>query len=117
METFFNLSYSPFAFTQVLAHRGKYWTLLQNACRSLWNTAQMVVMRVLAGSLRLIDDLDIEANTRYLRGIMWLPFYTSADCLLDILVQVQNEVKLDSESNRKVKDIVLRVAPSFSGTA
>ena len=60
-------------------------------------------MRVLAGSLRMTDDLsDGATNVECLRKMIWLPFYTAADFLLDILVHVQNEVKLDAEHNKKV---------------
>ena len=60
-------------------------------------------MRVLAGSLHMTDDLwDGATNVECLRKMIWLPFYTAADFLLDILVHVQNEVKLDAEHNKKV---------------
>ena len=96
-----------FGTDKVLAQRGKYWTLLQNACRSLWNAAQSMLTLVVSETFRLTDDplADGASNIEVLRKILWLPFFNAADFLLHMLVHVQNEVKLDSEHNRKVRSI------------
>lgn len=98
------LYYYVFCVAKVLAHRGKYWTMLQNACRALWNMTQTVLMRVVAGSLHVTEESLAEGGTdvEVLRTVLWRPFYWAADCLLDMMVHTQSQAKLDSEYNKKV---------------
>ncbi|XP_032221437.2 cilia- and flagella-associated protein 54 isoform X1 [Nematostella vectensis] len=85
----------------VLAHRGRYWAMLQNACRSLWNATQTVLQRVSAGLLRLTDEAEGAADIDLLRAALWRPFFTAVDCLLDMMVHLQDEVRLDADQNKK----------------
>ena len=73
---------------QVLAHRGQHWTLLQNACRALWNCAHTALMRAHSPDKHGTESfLDVAT----LRALLWQPFYVAADCLLDMLVQLQGQ--------------------------
>ena len=95
-------------FPKVLAYRGKFWTMLQNACRTLWNMTQTVLMRVLAGTLHLSDESRAEGGTDIdvLRNILWRQFYFGADRLLDMMVQIQEQIKTETEQNKKVREHV-----------
>ncbi|KFO72738.1 Putative uncharacterized protein C12orf63, partial [Cuculus canorus] len=70
----------------VLAHRGGHWTLLQNACRELWNFTE---------ELQLIADhshshVDAFPITRdFLRNTIWLPFYLASDMIIDMITELQ----------------------------
>ena len=78
---------------QVLAHRGHHWSLLQNACRSMWNCAHTAILYCFSrghGSGMLTVDA--------LRGVVWHPFAMAVDCLLDMLVHLHDE----AEKNKKV---------------
>ena len=86
-----------FLFLKVLAHRGQHWTLLQNAARALWNCTHTALLRTYAEE-NTISLLDLET----LRGLSWKPFYVAADCLLDMLVQLQQE----KPSNPKVTGLL-----------
>ena len=79
--------------------------MLQNACRALWNMTQTVLMRVVAGTLHLSDDPVTEAGADIdvLRKALWQKFYFGADRLLDMMVQVQEQVKTETEQYKKVK--------------
>ena len=79
--------------------------MLQNACRCLWNATETIVIRVMTGSLRLTDDPQGEpkSDIDILRGALWKPFFTAADCLMDMMVYLQDDVKLDIELNKKVR--------------
>ncbi|XP_015271758.1 PREDICTED: cilia- and flagella-associated protein 54 [Gekko japonicus] len=77
----------------VIAHRGGHWTLLQNACRSLWNYTQEV--RLITKNLQSLHGpfpitWDLFLNT------IWLPYYLASDSLLDMIVDLQsnNSVKI-----------------------
>ena len=78
--------------------------MLQNACRALWNMTQTVLMRVVAGTLHLSDDPVTEpgADIDVLRKALWQKFYFGADRLLDMMVQVQEQVKTETEQYKKV---------------
>ena len=78
--------------------------MLQNACRSLWNMTQTVLMRVVAGTLHLSEDPLAEGSTDIdaLRKALWQKFYFGADRLLDMMVLVQEQIKTESEQNKKV---------------
>ena len=78
--------------------------MLQNACRNLWNMTQTVLMRVVAGTLHLSEDPLAEGSTDIdaLRKALWQKFYFGADRLLDMMVLVQEQIKTESEQNKKV---------------
>ena len=78
--------------------------MLQNVCRALWNMTQTVLMRVVAGTLRLSEDPLAEGGTDIdvLRKILWSKFYFGADRLLDMMVELQEHVKAETEQNKKV---------------
>ena len=78
--------------------------MLQNACRTLWNMTQTVLMRVVAGTLHLAEDPLAEGSTDIdaLRKALWQKFYFGADRLLDMMVVVQEQIKTESEQNKKV---------------
>ncbi|XP_038611995.1 cilia- and flagella-associated protein 54 [Tachyglossus aculeatus] len=71
----------------VLAHRGRQWTLLQNACRLLWNYSQDMHLLV-----KHADQLQtsLPINTDVLTCALVLPFYFASDMLLDMVVDLQN---------------------------
>lgn len=87
----------------VLTYRGKFWTMLQNACRALWNMTQTVLMRVVAGTLHLVDDPLAEGGTDIdvLRKALWQKFYFAADRLLDMMVEIQEQVKAETEQYKR----------------
>ncbi|XP_068951170.1 cilia- and flagella-associated protein 54 [Petaurus breviceps papuanus] len=71
----------------VLAHRGGYWTLLQNASRILWNYAlevQMLFKQANAFSRTFPISKDAILCT------FVLPFYLTSEALLDMLLDLQN---------------------------
>ncbi|XP_064633928.1 cilia- and flagella-associated protein 54-like isoform X3 [Lineus longissimus] len=78
----------------VLAHRGQHWTLLQNSCRALWNCAHTALLRACIST----NNPGGMVTAGDLREMAWLPFYTAADCLLDMLSQLLTEI--NSEINR-----------------
>ncbi|XP_051857194.1 cilia- and flagella-associated protein 54 [Antechinus flavipes] len=70
----------------VLAHRGGYWTLLQNASRILWNYTleiQMLFQQTHAFSRSFPISKDALLCT------FVLPYYLTAEALLDMLVDLQ----------------------------
>lgn len=80
--------------------------MLQNACRALWNMTQTVLMRVVAGTLHLVDDPLAEGGTDIdvLRKALWQKFYFAADRLLDMMVEIQEQVKAETEQYKKVRE-------------
>uniref|UniRef100_A0A6I8NGL9 Cilia and flagella associated protein 54 n=1 Tax=Ornithorhynchus anatinus TaxID=9258 RepID=A0A6I8NGL9_ORNAN len=72
---------------QVLAHRGRQWTLLQNACRLLWNYSQDMHLLVKHAN-QLQASLPI--NIDILICALVLPFYFASDMLLDMVIDLQN---------------------------
>ena len=61
-------------------------------------------MRVVAGTLHLSDDPLAEGSTDIdvLRKALWQKYYFGADRLLDMMVLVQEQIKTESEQNKKV---------------
>ena len=61
-------------------------------------------MRVVAGTLHLADDPLGEGDTDIdvLRKVLWRKFYFGADRLLDMMVQIQEQVKAETEQHKKV---------------
>ena len=80
--------------------------MLQNACRALWNMTQTVLMRVVAGTLHLVDDPLAEGGTDIdvLRKALWQKFYFAADRLLDMMVEIQEQVKAETEQYKRVRE-------------
>jgi len=77
---------------------------MQNACRCLCNATDTILMRINSGSIRLTEDPagESRADIDILRGALWKPFYTAADCLMDLIVHLQEDIKIDAQVNQKV---------------
>ncbi|XP_071809881.1 cilia- and flagella-associated protein 54-like isoform X2 [Asterias amurensis] len=80
----------------VLAHRGSHWSLLQNACRALWNCAHTSLLHTFASG-HTNGLLSVEA----LRSVVWKPFLVAVDCLLDMMVCLQNEAETVQKKSKK----------------
>ena len=65
---------------------------------------QTVLMRVVAGTLHLSEDPEAGADIDVLRKALWQKFYFGADRLLDMMVQVQEQVKSETEQYKKVTE-------------
>ncbi|XP_055251962.1 cilia- and flagella-associated protein 54 isoform X3 [Moschus berezovskii] len=71
----------------VLAHRGGYWTLLQNCCRALWNfTQELQILQKQA--VDLYKTFPISQDSFLCISV--LPFYLGAELLIDMLIELQN---------------------------
>ncbi|XP_078006547.1 cilia- and flagella-associated protein 54 [Phascolarctos cinereus] len=71
----------------VLAHRGGYWTLLQNASRILWNYAlEVQILFKQAHAFSRTFPLSKDA----ILCTFVLPFYLTSEALLDMLLDLQN---------------------------
>ncbi|KFV50983.1 Putative uncharacterized protein C12orf63, partial [Gavia stellata] len=70
----------------VLAHRGGHWTLLQNACRELWNYTQELQL-IANHSHSHTDAFPVTRN--FLRKTIWLPFYLASDMIIDMITELQ----------------------------
>uniref|UniRef100_A0A8C3WPJ0 Cilia and flagella associated protein 54 n=1 Tax=Catagonus wagneri TaxID=51154 RepID=A0A8C3WPJ0_9CETA len=71
----------------VLAHRGGYWTLLQNCCRALWNfTQELQILHKQA--MDLYKTFPISQDVFLCISV--LPFYLGAELLIDMLIELQN---------------------------
>ncbi|XP_007447365.1 PREDICTED: putative uncharacterized protein C12orf63-like, partial [Lipotes vexillifer] len=71
----------------VLAHRGGYWTLLQNCCRALWNFTQELQM-LQKQAVDLYKTFPISQDGFLCTSV--LPFYLGAELLIDMLIELQN---------------------------
>ncbi|KFQ22235.1 Putative uncharacterized protein C12orf63, partial [Merops nubicus] len=70
----------------VLAHRGGHWTLLQNACRELWNYTQE--LQLIVNYAHSCMDL-FPITMGFLRNVVWLPFYLASDMIIDMITELQ----------------------------
>ncbi|XP_016077281.1 PREDICTED: cilia- and flagella-associated protein 54 [Miniopterus natalensis] len=71
----------------VLAHRGGFWTLLQNCCRTLWNfTQELQILLKQAVDMYKIFPVSQDGFL----CISVLPFYLGAELLIDMLIELQN---------------------------
>ncbi|KAM7056788.1 cilia- and flagella-associated protein 54 [Acridotheres tristis] len=70
----------------VLAHRGGHWTLLQNACRELWNYTQEFQLIANQSHSRM-DAFPITWD--FLWSTIWLPFYFASDMIIDMIIDLQ----------------------------
>ncbi|XP_063952273.1 cilia- and flagella-associated protein 54-like isoform X1 [Lytechinus pictus] len=86
----------------ILAHRGHHWSLLQNACRSMWNCAHTAILYCFSGG-HSAGLLTVDA----LRGVVWFPFFLAVDCLLDMLVHLQNESDKQKKKKGSQPDVLL----------
>ncbi|XP_038069719.1 cilia- and flagella-associated protein 54-like [Patiria miniata] len=86
----------------VLAHRGSHWTLLQNASRALWNCAHTALLHTFASG-HTNGLLSVEA----LRAVVWRPFYTAVDCLLDMMVFLQNQAEASQKKSKKQPPVLV----------
>ncbi|XP_064139775.1 cilia- and flagella-associated protein 54 isoform X1 [Loxodonta africana] len=71
----------------VLAHRGGYWTLLQNCCRAFWNYTQELQM-LLKQMVDLYKIFPVNQDGFLCTSV--LPFYFGAELLTDMLIELQN---------------------------
>ncbi|XP_054430479.1 cilia- and flagella-associated protein 54 [Pteronotus mesoamericanus] len=71
----------------VLAHRGGFWTLLQNCCRALWNFTQELQM-LLKPEVDIYKVFPVSQDS--FTCISVLPFYLGAELLVDMLIDLQN---------------------------
>ncbi|XP_047407155.1 cilia- and flagella-associated protein 54 [Sciurus carolinensis] len=71
----------------VLAHRGGYWTLLQNCCRTFWNFTQELQI-LLKQTMDLYKTFPVSQDTFLCTSV--LPFYLGAELLIDMLLHLQN---------------------------
>ncbi|XP_058164556.1 cilia- and flagella-associated protein 54 isoform X2 [Dasypus novemcinctus] len=71
----------------VLAHRGGYWTLLQNCCRAFWNFTQELQI-LLQQAMDLYKSFPVSQDG--FLCITVLPFYLGAELLIDMLIELQN---------------------------
>ena len=62
-----------------MAHRGEQWTLLQNACRALWNTINTLV------NAKIGVEGSEEEGERVVYGLACKPLYFAASALTDLL--------------------------------
>ncbi|XP_069846637.1 cilia- and flagella-associated protein 54 isoform X3 [Dipodomys merriami] len=70
----------------VLAHRGGYWTLLQNCCRVFWNFTQELQI-LLKQAVDLYKTFSISQEGFLCTSV--IPFYLGAELLIDMLLQLQ----------------------------
>ncbi|XP_045409141.1 cilia- and flagella-associated protein 54 [Lemur catta] len=80
----------------VLAHRGGYWTLLQNCCRAFWNYTQELQI-LLKQAVDLYKTFPISQDNFLCTTV--LPFYLGAELLIDMLIQLQ-----DTNSIKSIED-------------
>ena len=96
----------------VLAHRGRHWLLLQNACRAMWNTAHAALTRAISPLRNGAPFMTVEL----VRKIIWYSFFTAADCILDMLVQMQLEQDRVAK-HAKGNDLLSQQVRSWLGDA
>ncbi|GFO44544.1 hypothetical protein PoB_007104900 [Plakobranchus ocellatus] len=75
----------------ILAHRGQHWTLLQNAGRALWNCAHTALLRAFTADQTGSDPGLLTIDM--LRSLVWRPFYTASDCVLDMMATLQESLE------------------------
>lgn len=85
----------------MLAHRGQYWTLLQNAARALWNSAHTALLRAYTPTLSDEDNGLLTIDE--IRSKAWKPLHVAADCLLDMMTQLQFDLQAQTAKVRVYK--------------
>ncbi|XP_047125139.1 cilia- and flagella-associated protein 54 isoform X2 [Hydra vulgaris] len=75
----------------ILAHRGKHWMLLQQACNNLLVYTQVFVFKVVVNTSL---DSENQFYIHHLRSIIFMNFYYAADLILDMIsVNLKNKVQ------------------------
>ncbi|XP_026548471.1 cilia- and flagella-associated protein 54 [Notechis scutatus] len=101
----------------VVAHRGRHWTLLQNACRDLWNyTREIQIIIKHSGSFHA----PFPVNKEIFLKTIWLPYYLASDTLLDMIVELQdsNYVKIiEPKGNFGVPSCIGGIAVDEGGSS
>ncbi|CAH2277598.1 Hypothetical predicted protein [Pelobates cultripes] len=100
----------------VLAHRGGHWTLLQNACRCLWN---LTLELQLAMKKMNVPKVAFPINQELLNEETWRSFYSASDMLLNMLVILQDSgaIKvLDTEESFSVPSAMGGIADEEGGS-
>ncbi|KAJ6656335.1 hypothetical protein lerEdw1_003838 [Lerista edwardsae] len=89
----FTKTFLQFRRAVVVAHRGGHWTLLQNACRDLWNYTQEA--RVLIQQLESFHS-PFPITKEFFLNNVWKSYYMASDMLLDMIIDLQtsNSVKI-----------------------
>jgi len=77
--------------SQVLAHRGGFWALLQNAARALWNSVHTALLRAYTPAMCEEDNGLLTIDE--IRSIAWKPLHVAADCILDMMAQLQADLQ------------------------
>ncbi|KAJ7329936.1 hypothetical protein JRQ81_016110 [Phrynocephalus forsythii] len=116
IQEHFSKTFLHFKRAVVTAHRGGHWTLLQNACRDLWNYTQEV-QSIMRQSASFHAPFPITKEL-YLSTI-WLPYYMASDALLDMIVDLQasNSVKIiEAEGDFCVPSCVGGIADDEGGS-
>ncbi|XP_069141650.1 cilia- and flagella-associated protein 54-like isoform X4 [Argopecten irradians] len=111
-EEALNRTFTYFRRAINLAHRGQHWTLLQNACRSLWNCAHTALLRAFSPNANVDDGL---LSIDQLRGLVWRPFYMAADCVLDMLAQFQLDLEAHANKEKKKNRKLGELFESWTG--
>ncbi|KAL8594729.1 hypothetical protein ACOMHN_051675 [Nucella lapillus] len=78
----------------VLAHRGQHWTLLQNGARALWNCLHTAMLRAL--TLGPEGEEPGLLTMACLNRLAWRPVHLATDCLLDMLMYQETQLKLQA---------------------
>ncbi|XP_052282343.1 cilia- and flagella-associated protein 54-like isoform X6 [Dreissena polymorpha] len=97
----------------ILAHRGGYWTLLQNASRALWNSLHTALLRAYTPAPSEGDNGLLSMDE--IRSLAWKPLHTAADCLLDMMTQLEQDL-LAQTTKDKLKGRMGEVFESWTGS-
>ncbi|XP_064604908.1 cilia- and flagella-associated protein 54-like isoform X2 [Liolophura sinensis] len=79
----------------VLAHRGRHWTLLQNASRALWNCIHTAMLRAYTPTTSSQDAGLVSMDI--LRALMWEPLSMASLCILDMITQLQGDLETQAK--------------------
>jgi len=82
----------------VLAHRGGYWALLQNATRALWNSLHTALLRAYTPVVSEEDNGLLTMDE--IRSMSVKPLHVAADCLLDMMAQMEQELQAQTAKVR-----------------
>ena len=92
----------PTCHAQVLAHRGRFWMLLQNCCIQLWNFTNIIFSNIISGALPLSERPRVSLD--YFRRHTWNVFYLATDNLLDMMTKVQTGLKNTQQPSQVTYD-------------
>ncbi|XP_065653351.1 cilia- and flagella-associated protein 54-like isoform X2 [Hydra vulgaris] len=86
----------------ILAHRGKHWMLLQQACNNLLVYTQVFVFKIVVNTSL---DSENQFYIHHLRSIIYINFYYAADLILDMIsVYLKNKVQHKCFSDRLIEN-------------